>query len=146
MSRSGAGTIAWVVAACFGALACTNDEPEEAEPTVAAAPAAADRGVEIHEGTGLVIGEDWELVASHCTSCHSVRQLRRQGGTRETWQAAIDWMQATQGVPEFPPGVEDRIVTYLATHYGPSRSGARRAPLPPELMPPNPYAVGTGAK
>ena len=48
-------------------------------------------------------------------------------------------MQETQGLWAFPDGVEPRIVAYLAEHYGPG-DAYRRAPLAPELMPPNPYA------
>jgi hypothetical protein len=41
------------------------------------------------------------------------------------------------------PDVENRIVAYLAENY-PPEAGRRRAAIPPDLMPPNPYSPPTG--
>ena len=126
----------WVSAAVlWGALAACGGEAEPAP----SAPAFDAEGRALDPGTGLVIADGWELVAAHCTACHSTRQFLRQRGTRATWQSILDWMQATQGLWQFPEGVEERIVDYLAEHYGPTGSW-RRAPIPPDLLPPNPYA------
>ena len=94
---------------------------------------------------GLIMAEDWNLVAVHCTGCHSTKQFLRQRGTAQTWQGIIDWMQATQGLWAFPEGIEERIVAYLAENYGPEGNW-RRAPIPPTLMPPNPYASSIRAQ
>ena len=121
---------AWFVATLL--LGCGDDStPESPTP-------AANSGID--PTTGLVIAEDWELVVGFCTGCHSAKQFLRQRGTAQTWQTIIDWMQATQGLATFPDGIEDRIVAYLATNYGPGDT-YRRAPIPPELMPKNPYAI-----
>jgi hypothetical protein len=116
-------------------IGCGGDEP---------LPVLDAEGRALDPATGLVVAEGWELVAMHCTGCHSAQQFLRQRGTRQTWQSIIDWMQRTQGLWQFPAGVEERIVDYLAAEYAPKGSW-RRAPIPPELMPPNPYAVGGGA-
>lgn len=98
-------------------------------------------GAPVDAATGLVIAENWELVRAHCTVCHSAGQLTRQRGSRETWAALIRWMQKTQGLWQFDPVTENRILDYLADNYPPAPS-ARRAPLPPELMPPANASAG----
>ena len=47
-------------------------------------------------------------------------------------------MQATQGLWQFTPEVEGKILDYLEKNYAPS-GNYRRAPISPLLMPPNPY-------
>ena len=51
----------------------------------------------------------------------------------------IRWMQEKQNLWQFEPDVESRIVAWLAETYPPS-ADRRRAAIPPELMPPNPFA------
>lgn len=92
----------------------------------------------VDPATGLVEGDHWTLVAAHCGSCHSTRLVTQNRGTRETWASLIRWMQDSQGLWQFDAETEERILDYLATHYGPLDSGRRR-PLPPHLMPPNPH-------
>ncbi|MFK7740295.1 MAG: hypothetical protein AB8H80_08220 [Planctomycetota bacterium] len=75
----------------------------------------------------------------NCVTCHGPSQFLQQRGDRETWLGLIRWMQQDHGMAKLTAVVEDRIVDYLASHYGPEDSG-RRPPLRPELMPPNPYA------
>jgi hypothetical protein len=93
---------------------------------------------EIDEQTGLVIDTHWETVKIHCTVCHSAKLITAQRGSRETWQEIIRWMQATQGLWQFPEETENHILDYLAKHYPPG-DGYRRKPLSPLLMPANPY-------
>jgi hypothetical protein len=121
------------------ALAACGGESEPVGPERDAA------GRPLDPATGLVLAEDWELVATNCVQCHSARQFLRQRGTAAMWQRVIDWMQATQGLWELPDGQEERIVAYLAAHYGPGPA-TRRAPLPPDLLPPNPYRAENSAK
>ena len=92
--------------------------------------------VQITGSSGEMSG--WELVAANCNACHSTRHFLRMRGTRSTWDSAITWMQRTQGLWQLAPAVRGAIVDYLAAHYGPDAQ-ARRAPIPPDLMPPNPY-------
>lgn len=88
--------------------------------------------------SGLIIADGWETVKVNCTICHSAKLVTQNSGTRERWTYLIRWMQDTQGLWEFPPELEATILDYLAEHYGP-KTDARRAPLTPDLLPPNPY-------
>lgn len=88
--------------------------------------------------TGLTRSGDWELVRAQCTACHSARLITQQRGSAAHWLKLIRWMQATQNLWQFQPQVEQKIVAYLAQHYPPANT-QRRAPIPRELMPPNPY-------
>ena len=49
-------------------------------------------------------------------------------------------MQAKQNLWQFEPETEKKIVAYLAANY-PPQADRRRAAIPPDLMPPNPYAA-----
>ena len=103
------------------------------------APAA---DVEIDPATGFRMTGDWELVRANCIACHSAKLVTQQRGGEAHWLHLIRWMQATQNLWQFDPEVERKIVAYLAENYPPSED-RRRAALPPELMPPNPYAPPT---
>jgi hypothetical protein len=132
------GSAVWLVLLMGVGKGCSPaDGPrsDAARPDVVA-PKVDDAGRPVDPSTGLVLADDYELVATHCVACHSAQQFLRQRGTHATWQGIIDWMQATQGLWEFPEGVEERIVGYLATHYGPEGTW-RRAPIPADLMPPD---------
>ncbi len=119
-----------------GGAASAPAEPGPAATGPAApGPAAPDDG-----GFGdLVAAPGSALVVQHCVRCHGPRQFLQQRGSRDTWRGLIRWMQRDHGMPQLEESTEDRIVDYLATHYAPTESGRRRA-LPPDLMPPNPYA------
>lgn len=119
------------------AAGCARDEDGADASPPSIAPSHDEAGRPLDPLTGLVVAEGYELVAANCVACHSAQQFLRQRGTRATWQGIIDWMQATQGLWEFQEGVEERIVEYLATHYGPEGTW-RRAPIPADLMPPDP--------
>jgi hypothetical protein len=102
--------------------------------------AAASAGEpEVDSFTGLKMAGDWELVRANCIACHSPRLITQQRGTETQWLNMIRWMQAKQNLWQFEPEVEQRIVSYLAEFY-PPQEDRRRAAIPPELMPPNPYA------
>jgi hypothetical protein len=92
--------------------------------------------------TGLKMAGDWEVVRNNCIACHSTRLITQQRGTAEQWLGMIRWMQAKQNLWEFDPETESRIVAYLAEYY-PPREDSRRAAIPPDLMPPNPYQPKT---
>ncbi|ALM54686.1 hypothetical protein AR456_12910 [Halomonas huangheensis] len=106
-----------------------------------ASQAAEDTDLPLDPDSGLVMAEGWEIVKGHCTVCHSARLVTQNRGSRSHWADTIKWMQETQGLWPFSPEMEDTILTYLATHYGPSTE-ARRQPLPPRLMPPSPTNSG----
>ena len=90
--------------------------------------------------TGLVMSADWELVRSNCIACHSPKLITQQRGSAEQWLAMIRWMQAKQNLWQFDPDTEARIIAYLADNY-PPQADRRRAAIPPDLLPPNPYAA-----
>ncbi|MBP0049157.1 hypothetical protein H9C73_10445 [Marinobacterium sp. AK62] len=88
--------------------------------------------------TGLIVAEGWETVRNNCTACHSAGLVTQNSGSRNHWLGLIRWMQDTQNLWQFDPKTEETILDYLSTHYG-VKEGARREPLPRELMPVNPY-------
>ncbi len=94
--------------------------------------------------TGLIMAEGWETVRTNCTGCHSAQLVTQNRGSRNHWEHLIRWMQDTQGLWQFQPDTEATILDYLAEHYGP-KQGARRPPLPRQLMPDNPYAADEDA-
>ena len=101
-------------------------------PVLAAEP-------ELDPFTGLRMTGDWELVRNNCVSCHSARLVTQQSGSESHWLGLIRWMQEKQNLWQFSAADEAKIIAYLAENY-PPRENRRRAPLPPEQMPPNPYA------
>ncbi|MEE4161790.1 MAG: hypothetical protein V2I25_04720 [Woeseiaceae bacterium] len=112
--------------------------------TGAIAAAAADEP-ELDAFTGLKKTGDWELVRNNCVACHSAKLITQQRGTQEQWLAMIRWMQKSQNLWQFDPETETRIITYLAENYPPSEQ-QRRAPIPRELLPPNPYSSAKNAE
>lgn len=94
--------------------------------------------------TGLKIADGWEQVRANCIACHSPKLITQQRGTAAHWLSLIRWMQEKQNLWKLQPDVEDTIVYYLATNY-PPQANRRRAAIPPELMPPNPYAPESSA-
>jgi hypothetical protein len=90
--------------------------------------------------TGLKMTGDWELVRNNCVACHSGKLITQQSGSESHWLGLIRWMQEKQNLWQFEPETEQKIVSYLAQNY-PPQEDRRRAPIPPYLMPPNPYAA-----
>ena len=96
----------------------------------------------IDPATGFKMTGDWQLVRGHCTGCHSSKLITQQRGTPQQWLTMIRWMQAKQNLWQFDPDTESRIIAYLAENYPPD-DARRRAALPADLMPPNPYATAS---
>jgi len=105
--------------------------------TVSAVGMAAD--VEVDPLTGLKMAGDWEVVRNNCIACHSPKLITQQSGTAAQWLNMIRWMQEKQNLWQFDPETEKKIIGYLAENY-PPQADRRRAAIPPDLMPPNPYA------
>lgn len=101
--------------------------------------AAAAQEAELDAFTGFRMTGDWELVRANCIACHSAKLVTQQRGTAAQWLSMIRWMQEKQNLWQFEADVEARIVAYLADNYPPAEN-QRRAAIPPELMPPNPYS------
>ncbi len=115
---------------------CSKEAPPEPapepQPVVVAEPA-------LDPATGFRMTGDWELVRANCTACHSAKLITQQRGSSQQWLTMIRWMQEKQNLWQFDPVTEEKIITYLAENYPPS-DAQRRAALPPEMMPPNPYS------
>ena len=109
---------------------------------LAVSNAAIAQEPEIDAFTGFPKTGDWELVRANCIACHSTKLITQQRGTAGQWLAMIRWMQEKQNLWAFEPDVETRIVAWLAENYPPSDE-RRRAAIPPDLMPPNPFAPET---
>jgi len=95
--------------------------------------------IELDAFTGLKVSGDWELVRNNCIACHSPKLITQQRGSEDQWLNMIRWMQKKQNLWQFEPETEARIIAYLAQNY-PPQADRRRAAIPPNLMPPNPYA------
>jgi len=104
--------------------------------------AGGSEAIEVDAFTGLKLADDWELVRNNCIACHSPKLITQQSGSETQWLNMIRWMQAKQNLWQFDPETESKIVRYLATNY-PPQADRRRAAIPPDLMPPNPYAPPT---
>ena len=109
---------------------------------VVCAGAIGAQEAELDAYTGLKMNPDWELVRNNCIACHSPKLITQQRGSEAQWLNMIRWMQAKQNLWQFDPVTESKIVAYLASNY-PPRADQRRSAIPPELMPPNPYAPPT---
>ena len=125
------------LAASLFIVACSGEEapPEPAatlQPVASAEPA-------FDPVTGFKMTGDWELVRANCVACHSAKLITQQRGTSQQWLTMIRWMQKKQNLWAFDPATEEKIIAYLADNYPPS-DAQRRAALPPDLMPPNPYS------
>jgi len=120
--------------------ACAKEQATD-EPAKEKAPVVAAE-VQIDPVTGFKMTGDWELVRGNCTACHSAKLITQQRGSAQQWLAMIRWMQKKQNLWQFDPGTESRIIAYLSENYPPA-AARRRAAIPPDLMPPNPYAPET---
>ncbi len=120
------------------AAGCGREEaPDSAPVPVADVPLAE---IQLDPVTGLKMAENWELVRANCTPCHSAKLVTQQRGSASQWLTMIRWMQEKQNLWQFDPVTEEKIIAYLADNYAPS-AARRRAALPPDLMPPNPYST-----
>ena len=90
---------------------------------------------DIDEQSGLIKADGWQQVRIHCGGCHSHKLVTSQRADRQRWLEIIRWMQETQNLWQLDPVTEDQILSYLASNY-PPQANRRRAPIPPQLMPP----------
>lgn len=87
---------------------------------------------EIDKETGLIIAPGFEQVKKTCTLCHSPMLVTQNKADRDGWLEMIRWMQEKQGLWTLEPQLENAILDYLATNYGPT-AVYRRAPLEVEF-------------
>lgn len=79
----------------------------------------------IHIATGMIYDDNFNVVRSACTSCHSAKLVTQNRATRDGWKQMIRWMQATQGLPDLGKN-EVKILDYLAKNYAPTDVGRRK--------------------
>jgi hypothetical protein len=132
----GIATIAAALVIAVLVAACSKEDPATGPQAENVPVAATEPGVD--PVTGFKMTGDWELVRANCTACHSSKLITQQRGTAQQWLTMIRWMQQKQNLWQFDPVTEEKIINYLAENYPPS-DAQRRAALPPDLMPPNPY-------
>ena len=90
-------------------------------------PEASSSVVLVDSLSGLVIDENFDLVRSQCTACHSAKMITQSSASREGWEQMIRWMQKDQGLWDLGDN-EPLILDYLSLHYGIKKKG-RRTPL-----------------
>lgn len=132
-----------LAALTVGCSSETSEPVSESEADSEAEIATTDETVRIDPVSGLRMTGDWMLVRSNCVPCHSAALITQQRGDAAQWLGMIRWMQDEQNLWQFDPDTEARIVAYLAENYPPEAS-RRRAALPADLMPPNPYSPPSG--
>ncbi|MDX2248392.1 MAG: hypothetical protein SF052_16530 [Bacteroidia bacterium] len=112
----------------------TSLQPSEAENLPAAAevytPPPDDGRVEngLDVATGFIAEGDYKMVKATCTACHSSKLVLQNRATKDGWKDMIRWMQETQKLWDLGEN-EEKILTYLATHYGPPADAGRRKNL-----------------
>lgn len=123
-------------AAVIAYLRTKADSP--VPPPSAAAPAEpAPQAAEAEDFGGLPEDEGREEVHAICSACHSLRLVTQQGLTAQRWDELMDWMTEKQGMPELTPDMRQRVVSYLAEHFGPqSRGRGGINPMMPAMPPP----------
>ncbi|MDN3653317.1 c-type cytochrome [Thalassotalea ponticola] len=66
----------------------------------------------------LAADENMPLVASVCSSCHSLHLVTQQGLSRESWQETLQWMIDEQGMQPLSDENNKAVLDYLSTYYG----------------------------
>ena len=69
----------------------------------------------------LVAGEGAEETHAYCTACHSERIVAQQGLTRADWEELLEQMVEENGMTPIEEPDLERVLSYLATRYGPDR-------------------------
>ncbi len=77
---------------------------------------------------GLVDAPGADLVAAHCSACHSLQLVIQNRGDAAHWKKLIRWMQADHKLWDLGEA-EPQILDYLETHYGAPALSPRRKPL-----------------
>ena len=87
--------------------------------TVASADEPVSTGSGLTEDYGgLPEGPGRDIVFGLCKACHSLAIVKQQGLDRESWDETLVWMVEEQGMPRLDPENWNRVLDYLATHYG----------------------------
>lgn len=124
-------------------LRTLSDSPQPLPEARAATtpPSAAAAPPEPQDFGDLPPGPGQEETYAICGACHSMRLVTQQGLSAERWDGLIDWMVEKQGMAPLEADERQRIVAYLAEHFGPDSRG-RVDPMRPAMpmMAPPPMA------
>ena len=88
----------------------------------------ADSTVKIDKTTGLIVDKGLDMVAAHCTGCHSSKLITQFHTDRAGWLEKIRWMQQKQKLWQLGDA-EPVILDYLAKNYPATEAVNRRAAL-----------------
>ena len=107
-------------------IVAENEQPPIEEPIIVSDSSRIENGIDV--ASGFVAEGDYLLVKGTCTACHSGKLVLQNRASREGWKEMIRWMQETQKLWDLGEA-EDKILDYLATHYGPVENKGRRTHL-----------------
>jgi hypothetical protein len=80
----------------------------------------------------MLDGPGKTIIQKACVGCHSLKVVTSKRATHDEWAALVDQM-VSKGA-EVPDEDVDKVVQYLADHYGPPKDGNA---APPEPAKPN---------
>jgi cytochrome c len=123
-------------AAVIAYLRTLSDSPPPLPRTAAVTPPSATPAApsEADDFDGLPPGAGREETHAICGACHSLRLVTQQGLDADRWDGLMDWMTQRQGMVELEKGERQRIVSYLAEHFGPDRRSRQRTdPMRPAM-------------
>ena len=89
--------------------------------TTSVAPVSRPATSAKQEPDGLPPGEGRDEVSLLCSTCHSLRLVTQQGLGERRWDDLMDWMVEEQGMDELDPETRQKVVRYLAKHFGEGR-------------------------
>ncbi len=75
--------------------------------------------------SGLIVDDNYELVKTNCSACHSLKLVTQNRATRDGWKDIIAWMQETQKLWDLGDN-EPLILDYLGKNYAPNKKGRRQ--------------------
>ncbi|MBT8421164.1 MAG: hypothetical protein KJO08_09920 [Gammaproteobacteria bacterium] len=111
----------WMFAAVFGTgllLVANHSAAEPKQALLAFADPVESKDDDRHKWNGLPPGSGREDVFYTCQTCHSLQIVKQQGLGRSSWDETLTWMVEEQGLKEPDTQVRERILDYLAEHFG----------------------------
>ena len=73
-------------------------------------------------------------VIGHCASCHSEKLICQNRMNRDNWDDTITWMQKEQNLWPIPKEIRQKILDYLAHHFGEDHRATQKSNF--EYLPP----------